>query len=73
MGEPTIREIRPLFFSPLVLLEVPDCDGLNRELLLEAAAMRAASPGLQVSNQGGWHSPSTSSSGPSPAVPPWPG
>jgi len=52
----TIKEIRPLFFSPLICLEVPDCATLNLQLLKEVRAIRATTPGLQLSNQNGWHS-----------------
>ncbi|MEI8021589.1 MAG: TIGR02466 family protein [Schlesneria sp.] len=54
--ETIIKEITPLFFSPLIVVEVPNSADLNRKLLDETASMRRLSPGLQLSNQNGWHS-----------------
>lgn len=51
-----LQRFEPLFYSPLLVFQLPDAAALNQRLLAEAAAMRAASPGLERSNQNGWHS-----------------
>ena len=42
--------------SPMMLFQIPDCEVLNQQLVEEAQAMRARSPGLTRSNRDGWHS-----------------
>jgi uncharacterized protein (TIGR02466 family) len=51
-----LQRFEPLFYSPLLVFQLPDVAALNQRLLVEAAAMRASSPGLERSNQNGWHS-----------------
>ena len=51
-----LQSLEPLFHSPLVTFEVPGAAALNERLIDEIAAIRAASPGVQRSNQNGWHS-----------------
>lgn len=46
-----LKEITPLFFSPLVSLQVTDSAALNLRLLEETKAMRTSAPGVNVSNQ----------------------
>lgn len=46
----------PMFASPLVCFRLPEPGPLNALLLAETEARRAASAGMQRSNQGGWHS-----------------
>lgn len=56
MSDLQLQRYEPLFHSPLMLFQLPDAAALNRLLLAEAAAMRAASMGLERSNRNGWHS-----------------
>lgn len=51
--EPAVRVIFPV---PLVTVTLHDAEALNRELLDEIAARRAAEPGIERSNRQGWHS-----------------
>lgn len=51
-----LQRFEPLFYSPLLVFQLPDAAAMNQRLLAEAAAMRAASPGMERSNQNGWHS-----------------
>lgn len=46
----------PLFDTPVFVFEVPGMDALNAELVRALVAERHASPGIHVSNRGGWHS-----------------
>lgn len=48
--------IVPLFETPLIILDWPGSESLNRSLGQLIAADRAASPGVGKSNVGGWHS-----------------
>lgn len=45
-----------LFATPVMTFSLPDAEALNADLTTEIAAMRAASPGIQKTNQKGWHS-----------------
>ena len=45
-----------LFSTPLMQFKVPDSPVLNAALLMEGEVMRAAAPGVEKSNRGGWHS-----------------
>lgn len=56
MSNLQLQRFEPLFYSPLLVFQLPDAAAINQRLLAEAAAMRAASPGLERSNQNGWHS-----------------
>lgn len=51
-----LQAIQPLFYSPLLVVEVAESDKLNTQLLPEIASRRAASPGIKRSNRHGWHS-----------------
>ena len=48
--------VRGLFATPVAALEVPDADALNAELEQVILRRRAATPSVQASNAGGWHS-----------------
>ncbi|MEJ6005952.1 TIGR02466 family protein [Paucibacter sp. AS339] len=48
--------LEPLFFSPLLSFEISNAAALNAQLLTEALARQASSPGLARSNIDGWHS-----------------
>src|SRR5688572_105048 len=48
--------VEPAFASPMMRFQVPDCEFLNEQLVDEAQAMRARTPGLTRSNREGWHS-----------------
>jgi uncharacterized protein (TIGR02466 family) len=52
----TLQGIEPLFYTPLLSFELSNAADLNRQLLAEAQARRAASTGLARSNIEGWHS-----------------
>ena len=56
MSEIRLNQVEPAFASPMMMFQVLDCDVLNRQLVGEAQAMRARSPGLTRSNRDGWHS-----------------
>ena len=56
MSEIKLNQVEPAFASPMMMFQVLDCDVLNRQLVGEAQAMRARSPGLTRSNRDGWHS-----------------
>jgi uncharacterized protein (TIGR02466 family) len=56
MDAPALLGFEPLFASPLLRFALPDAAALNAMLVAEARAMRAAGPGMSVSNQHGWHS-----------------
>ena len=56
MPDVIFQGLEPLFHSPLVAFTLADADNLNAQLLDVVHASRAASPGLQRSNHGGWHS-----------------
>lgn len=45
-----------LFSTPLLRFRVADHEALDADLLAECRRLRAASPGVQKSNRGGWHS-----------------
>lgn len=44
------------FASPILRFTLPGAVALNRKLVAEAQALRAADPGIQRSNRQGWHS-----------------
>ncbi len=56
MSKIAFSRMDAMFYSPLFLFEIADCEGLNRQILEETAAMRAESPGVMASNRGGWQS-----------------
>ena len=56
MSKIKLTQIEPAFASPMMLFQVLDCEVLNRQLVEEAQAMRARSPGVTRSNREGWHS-----------------
>lgn len=56
MSNLQLQRFEPLFYSPLLVFQLPETAAMNKRLLAEAAAMRAASPGMERSNQNGWHS-----------------
>src|SRR6476646_11786553 len=56
MSKISLTQVEPAFASPMMLFQVLDCEVLNRQLVEEAQAMRARSPGLTRSNRDGWHS-----------------
>jgi uncharacterized protein (TIGR02466 family) len=56
MSKVTLTRIEALFYSPLILFQISDCEALNRQLLEEANAMRARSSGQKKSNKKGWQS-----------------
>src|SRR5580692_9558883 len=56
MSKLTFSRIEALFYSPLAVFEVSDFELLNRQLIAEAAAIRAQSQGITRSNLSGWHS-----------------
>ena len=56
MSKIKLTQIEPAFASPMMLFQVLDCEVLNRQLVEEAQAMRARSPGVTRSNRDGWHS-----------------
>jgi uncharacterized protein (TIGR02466 family) len=60
--------ITPLFATPLVVLDWPDSDTLNADLLALVEAARRAAPSAEKSNVGGWHSPTDFILGPAPAL-----
>ena len=45
-----------LFACPLISFRISEADELNRFLVAEIDVVRSESPGLQRSNQNGWHS-----------------
>jgi uncharacterized protein (TIGR02466 family) len=55
-GRLAMRGVVPLFASPLTRMEIVGAEALNRQLLAEANALRAVSPGMNRSNWNGWHS-----------------
>lgn len=56
MGNLKLLEIQPLFYSPLAIFELDDCESLNTMLLAEIAVHRHNSPGVRRSNVNGWQS-----------------
>lgn len=52
----SLSRIEPVFHTPLLSFRLADPAGLNRQILDEIAAIRAADPGVVRSNRGGWHS-----------------
>jgi uncharacterized protein (TIGR02466 family) len=56
MSQVSLTRVEALFYSPLILFQISDCEALNRQLLEETNAMRARSPGQKKSNKKGWHS-----------------
>lgn len=50
------RHLFPLFYSPLLVFEVPNSQALNKSLLRDIAPMRNSTNSLGRSNRGGWHS-----------------
>ena len=56
MSKVTLARLEALFYSPVLVFQISECEALNRQLLAETAAMRAQSPGVTKSNHKGWHS-----------------
>lgn len=56
MSTLNLRSVQPLFYSPLSVFELEGAETMNEQLLAEAEARRAVSPGLGRSNWQGWHS-----------------
>jgi uncharacterized protein (TIGR02466 family) len=56
MIETTLHKLSLLFPSPLLMFRITGATELNPMLIAEIAAIRARSPGIQRSNQNGWHS-----------------
>src|SRR6185295_18378886 len=56
MSRIKLTQVEPAFASPMMMFQVLDCDLLNRQLVEEAQALRARSPGVTRSNREGWHS-----------------
>ena len=56
MSKIKLTQVEPAFASPMMMFQVLDCEALNRQLVEEAQAMRARSPGVTRSNRDGWHS-----------------
>jgi uncharacterized protein (TIGR02466 family) len=56
MSTITLQSLEPLFFSPLLTFQLPLANVLNARLRSEIGAIRRQSPGVQRSNQNGWHS-----------------
>jgi uncharacterized protein (TIGR02466 family) len=56
MSKVTLTRVEALFYSPLLVFQISDCEALNRQLLEEADAMRGGSSGVHKSNRKGWHS-----------------
>jgi uncharacterized protein (TIGR02466 family) len=56
MASPQLDALKPLFYTPLAAFHLPDAGLLNAQLLAEAQALCAISPGQQRSNHNGWHS-----------------
>jgi uncharacterized protein (TIGR02466 family) len=56
MSNVKLTRVDALFYSPLLMFQISDCEALNRQLLAETDAMRAGSPGVTKSNRKGWHS-----------------
>jgi uncharacterized protein (TIGR02466 family) len=56
MSKIELTQVEPAFASPMMLFQVLDCEVLNRQLVEEAQAIRACSPGAIRSNRDGWHS-----------------
>src|ERR1700693_4856572 len=56
MSKITLTRVEALFYSPLMVFQISDCEPLNRQLLEETDAMRARSSGVHKSNKKGWHS-----------------
>jgi uncharacterized protein (TIGR02466 family) len=56
MSKVTLTRVEALFYSPLIVFQISDCEALNRQLLEETDAMRARSSGVTKSNRKGWHS-----------------
>ena len=52
----TLAQIQNLFPTPLLTFTVDDAESLNRDLMAEIAARRAAVEGKRISNRRGWHS-----------------
>ena len=48
--------VRGLFATPVAALEVPEAEAINAALLDIILERRAATPSVQASNAGGWHS-----------------
>lgn len=48
--------IRGLFATPVAAVELPDAEARNAELRRRILERRAATPSVQASNAGGWHS-----------------
>jgi hypothetical protein len=51
-----MAELHQYFATPVIIDELVDATGLNTELADVILAQRAADPGLQFSNRGGWQS-----------------
>jgi uncharacterized protein (TIGR02466 family) len=56
MSEAANGRIQPLFVTPLVVDQLERSDELNAELEARILARRSESPGLKLSNRGGWQS-----------------
>lgn len=50
------RSLLPLFYSPLLVFEVPNSPALNQSLLRDIAPIKQSTPNVGRSNRGGWHS-----------------
>ena len=56
MAAPINIAVRGLFATPVAAVDVPDAPARNVELARIILARRAATPSVQASNAGGWHS-----------------
>jgi uncharacterized protein (TIGR02466 family) len=56
MKAPLNVAVRGLFATPVAALELPDAAARNAELKAVILERRRASPSIQASNAGGWHS-----------------
>ncbi len=45
-----------LFDTPIFVFDIPETEALHAELAQRLTAERQSSPGIKVSNRGGWHS-----------------
>jgi len=48
--------LEPMFATPVLTFSITNAAQLNRRLVEDIEIARAASPGIQISNQRGWHS-----------------
>ncbi|MEN3950989.1 TIGR02466 family protein [Iodidimonas sp. SYSU 1G8] len=56
MPSPTLLASEPCFPSPVFTFKVEDAEALNQALIADVLAYRRTAPGMQRSNQHGWHS-----------------